>query len=191
MNSAVPGGVARTRYRDGDSTARRQIDVAAAFAEELPTAPRQSEAHALSQKPEALGMSDGGSEDVAVDGVVAGAGGYESSDHAAEADADSEAEPESAPVPSLVPLDVVPVLAVSRAEVPWTDLSELATQLLLRVDGSLQTMAIVMGMSVAPNEGARELAALVRRGLLRLEAPPGVSPVDASASELELDLSLM
>jgi hypothetical protein len=94
----------------------------------------------------------------------------------------------------MVPLDVVPVLAVPRADVPWTDLGELATQLLLRVDGSSQTMSIVTGMSVPPNEGARELASLVRRGLLRIEAPPSepsLADPDAPASELELDLSAL
>jgi hypothetical protein len=31
----------------------------------------------------------------------------------------------------------------------------------------------------------------VRRGLLRLEAPPSVSPADTPASPLELDLSMV
>jgi hypothetical protein len=164
--------------RDSDQTARREIDVAAAFAEENPTVPRHSEARAMSQRPEAQAP-------VSSVEVVGGAVEYESSEAANDSPRDSE------PVPSMVPLDVVPVLAIPRADVPWKNLGELATQLLLRIDGSSQAMAIVTGMTVPPIEGARELAALVRRGLLRLEAPPSASPADATASELELDLSVV
>jgi hypothetical protein len=174
--------VARIRELDSDQTARRQIDVAAAFAEETPTIPRHSEARVLSQRPEAQGSASG------VVDVVAGEAEYDSQEPSSDSVRDSQ------PVPSMVPLDVVPVLAVPRADVPWTSLGELATQLLLRVDGCSQTMSIVTGMAVPPNEGARELAALVRQGLLRLEAPPGASPPEPSeetASELELDLSVV
>jgi hypothetical protein len=184
--------VARIRERDSDQTARRQIDVEAAFAEENPTIPRHSEARALSRRPEALGPVSDSSVEVAVENsveVVAGAVECESSEPGNDSRRDSE------PVPSMVPLDVVPALAVPRAEVPWKSLGELATQLLLRIDGSSPAMAIVTGLAVPPNEGARELAVLVRSGLVRLEAPPSASPADDSAdatgSELELDLSVI
>jgi hypothetical protein len=86
---------------------------------------------------------------------------------------------------ALVPLDAVPVLAVARSDVPWHELGELAAQLLRRVDGSSSTMSIVTGTSATPSDGARELAALVERGLLRLhlstldDEPPFV--VEAAA----------
>jgi hypothetical protein len=64
------------------------------------------------------------------------------------------------------------VLVVPPADVPWRELGELATQLLGRVDGEARAMAIVMGMTARPRDGARELAALVSRGLLRWVLPP-------------------
>ena len=70
-------------------------------------------------------------------------------------------------VPALVPLDVVPVLTVPREDVPWQRLGELATELLLRVDGHAQTMSIVTGATAPPYESARALAALASGGLLR------------------------
>jgi hypothetical protein len=79
-----------------------------------------------------------------------------------------ETAPHSAEgVTGLVPLDVIPVLAVPRADVPWQELSELATQLLTRLDGRTHALSIVMGTAAAPNEGIRELAALADRGLVR------------------------
>ncbi len=86
-------------------------------------------------------------------------------------------------VQALVPLDIVPVLAVARAEVPWSDLGELAQQLLRRVDGATSTMTIVTGTTATPSEGARELAALTRRGLLRL-----LLPASEQEPVLQLDL---
>jgi hypothetical protein len=68
----------------------------------------------------------------------------------------------------LVPLDAVPVLAVPRTSIPWADLGDLATQLMLRVDGETCTMRLVTGTLATPNEGARELGVLARRGLVRL-----------------------
>jgi hypothetical protein len=87
----------------------------------------------------------------------------------------------------LVPLDAVPVLAHQRADVPWDDLSELATQLLLRVDGRARAMEIVTGNTGNPGECASELAALARRGLLRLLSP---IPDDGSLP-LEIDLTML
>jgi hypothetical protein len=74
-------------------------------------------------------------------------------------------------VEPLVPLDAVPVLNVPRTSVPWADLGDLATQLMLRVDGATCTMRIVTGTCATPNEGARELGCLARRGLVRLVLP--------------------
>jgi hypothetical protein len=67
----------------------------------------------------------------------------------------------------LIPLDVVPVLAVPRAEVPWQELSELGTELLKRLDGQTHALSIVMGTAAPPNEGIHELAVLADRGLVR------------------------
>jgi hypothetical protein len=73
-------------------------------------------------------------------------------------------------VPSHVPLDAVPVLAVPTREVPWKELGQLARQLLLHVDGAASTMSIVTATAAPPNVGARELARLASRGLLRWPA---------------------
>jgi hypothetical protein len=127
--------------------------VTAAFADETPTAPRQKEARALSQRPEARGPRRR---------------------------RPSSADADAPPVSALVPLDAVPVLAVARTDVPWDDLGKLSTQLLLRLDGSSCTMAIVTGIASPPNEGVRELAALVRRGLVRLGSPVDEIPIDES-----------
>jgi hypothetical protein len=142
---------------------------AAAFATEMPTTPRHEEAQALSQRPEALGESGVGK--LAAEGKARTSGVYPA---------------ESPSVPSLVPLDAVPVLAVPRTSVPWDDLGALATQLLLRLDGASCTMAIVTAVSATPKEGARELASLVSRGLVRLATQAEVHP-----SELELDMSVV
>jgi hypothetical protein len=144
-------------------------EAAAAFAQELPTTPRHEEAHALSQRPEALGES--GASKLAAEGKAHTSGVYPA---------------ESPHVASLVPLDAVPVLAVPRTEVPWDDLGALATQLLLRLDGCSCTMAIVTGGAATPKEGVRELAALVSRGLVRLATRAEEHP-----SELELDMSVV
>jgi hypothetical protein len=138
------------------------IDITAAFGDEQPTAPRHQEARALSQRPEAVGPR--------------------------RRRASSSAEADAPPDSGLVPLDAVPVLAVPRTDVPWDDLGKLATQLLLRLDGSSRTMAIVTGIASPPNEGVRELAALVRRGFVRLESPVDEIPVDeAPVDEAPVD----
>jgi hypothetical protein len=48
--------------------------------------------------------------------------------------------------------DTVPVLVVRRADVPWSELGELATKLLLRVDGTTTTkqIATVAGVIAPP-----------------------------------------
>jgi hypothetical protein len=71
-----------------------------------------------------------------------------------------------------IPLDSQPVLAVADTDVPWRELGLLATELLLRIDGTKSTMAVVTGLSAAPNDGVRALAHLVNLGLVRLERMP-------------------
>jgi hypothetical protein len=98
------------------------------------------------------------------------------------------AEPPSRPaVRELVPLDAVPVLACGRSEVPWEDLSTLGRQLLLRVDGRARAMSIVTGNARTPRACASELAALARRGLLRLRSTAS----DDVALPLEIDLTTL
>jgi hypothetical protein len=150
-------------------------EAATAFAHEMPTTPRHEEAHALSQRPEALGEAGLGKRaagnDLRPSGVFPA---------------------EASPVPSLVPLDAVPVLAVPRTEVPWDRLGPLATQLLLRLDGCSCTMAIVTGIGVPPCDGVRALAGLVSRGLVRLttQAEAQAPELEVGAPcELELDMS--
>jgi hypothetical protein len=75
--------------------------------------------------------------------------------------------PSKGGVTGLIPLDVVPVLAVAHAEVPWHELSELATQLVTRMDGRTDAMSLVTGTAATPNACIRELAALADRGLVR------------------------
>jgi hypothetical protein len=69
-----------------------------------------------------------------------------------------------------IPLDVVPVLVVPRTEVPWQELSDLAAQLLRRIDGQTHAMSLVTATAAAPNETMRELASLAGRGLVRWAA---------------------
>jgi hypothetical protein len=105
----------------------------------------------------------------------------------AEAFATSEESPTSPTVHALVPLDAVPTLAVPRTGLPWADLGKLATQLLLRIDGTRTAMSVVHVDAGTPTEAARELARLAAAGLVRLiatEAPPESMP-------LELDLSVV
>jgi hypothetical protein len=142
---------------------------AAAFVQEMPTTPRHEEAHALSQRPEALGESGVGK--LAAEGKAHTSGVYPA---------------ELPAVPPLVPLDAVPVLAVARTSVPWDELGVLATQLLLRLDGSSCTMAIVTAVAATPKEGVRELASLVSRGLVRLS-----TQAEGLPTELELDMTVV
>jgi hypothetical protein len=87
-------------------------------------------------------------------------------------------------VRELVPLDAVPVLALQRSDLPWDELTELATQLLSRVDGQARAMDIVSGNDGTPGECASVLASLARRGLLRLKPP-----ASDEAPPLEIDLT--
>jgi hypothetical protein len=82
-----------------------------------------------------------------------------------------------------IPLDTLPELAVADTEVPWTDLGSLATELLLRVDGSRSTMSIVTGLSEPPIDGVRALAQLVSRGIVRLLPLPSEAPPDEPLPE--------
>jgi hypothetical protein len=75
--------------------------------------------------------------------------------------------PSTGGVTGLIPLDVIPVLAVDHGEVPWDELSELAMQLVNRMDGRTHAMSLVIGTSATPNACIRELAALADRGLVR------------------------
>jgi hypothetical protein len=83
----------------------------------------------------------------------------ESIPHPSETDTETVAES--------IPLDVVPVLAVPRTEVPWKELSELAAQLVRRIDGHTHAMSLVIETDAPPNESIRELAGLASRGLVR------------------------
>jgi hypothetical protein len=94
--------------------------------------------------------------------------------------------PTSPAVHPLAPLDAVPALAVPRAGVPWDDLGKLATQLLLRIDGTSEVMSVVRVDTATPMEAARELAHLAAMGLVRL-----VSPGLVEAPALDLDLSVL
>jgi hypothetical protein len=104
--------------------------------------------------------------------------------HVAVAEAFAEESPTSPAVHALVPLDAIPALAMPRAGLPWDDLGQLATKLLLRIDGTATTMSLVRVDEVAPKEDARELARLVARGLVRL-----VTPAAVEIPALELDLT--
>jgi hypothetical protein len=96
--------------------------------------------------------------------------------------------PTSPAVRELVPLDAVPVLALGRGDLPWGELDELSAQLLLRVDGKTRAMQLVTGNARTPGECARELAALARRGLLRLLPPVQEGP---DGVPLEIDLTML
>ncbi len=96
--------------------------------------------------------------------------------------------PTSPAVHALVPLDAVPALAVPRSGLPWDDLGKLATELLLRVDGTTTVMSVVRIDIATPMEAARELARLAAAGLVRLVAP---AALDAPSVDLELDLNAL
>jgi hypothetical protein len=98
----------------------------------------------------------------------------------------ADESPTSPAVHPLAPLDAVPALAVPRAGMPWDDLGKLATQLLLRIDGTSEVMSVVRVDTATPMEAARELAHLAAMGLVRL-----VSPVMVETPELDLDLSIL
>ncbi len=92
-------------------------------------------------------------------------------------------------VRELVPLDAVPVLVLERAELPWSDLGQLATELLLRVDGKASAMHLITGNAFPPSDCASELAVLARRGLVRLRSPADVEADRLSSPALEIDLT--
>ena len=98
----------------------------------------------------------------------------------------SEEPPTSPAVHALVPLDAVPALAVPRTGMPWADLGKLATQLLLRIDGTATAMTVIRVDIATPTEAARELARLTAAGLVRL-----ITPIVPDPEPLELDLSLV
>ena len=102
----------------------------------------------------------------------------------AEAFGTGEEPPTSPAVHALVPLDAIPALAVPRTGMPWADLGKLATQLLLRIDGTTTAMTVVRVDIATPTEAARELARLTAAGLVRL-----ITPVVPDPEPLELDLS--
>ena len=95
------------------------------------------------------------------------------------------AEAEAKPGPGALSraFETVPVLMLPRGEVPWGELGELATNLLLRVDGRTSTrdIATASGTIAAPEECAREMAALAQRGILELKSPPAAGPDDGAA----------
>jgi hypothetical protein len=103
-----------------------------------------------------------------------------------EAFGEGDEPPTSPAIHALVPLDAVPALAVPRTGMPWGDLGKLATQLLLRIDGTTTAMTVVRVDIATPIEATRELARLTAAGLVRL-----VTPVVADPEPLDLDLSLV
>jgi hypothetical protein len=142
------------RIKDHDPVGTKPFAIAPTFSDEDPTVPRAHEGRARSSRPQATDAGEGQPS------PLAGIG------------RDAEI------VAAHVPLDVVPTLAVPFTEVPWHELGELATQLLRRVDGNAHAMSIVMGLTAAPRDGARELATLVRRGLLRWALPESPHAAD-------------
>lgn len=97
---------------------------------------------------------------------------------------EAEERPTRPAVRALVPLDAVPVLADRRSD---AGLSDLALQLLRRVDGRARAMEIVTGNTGTPGQCASELASLARLGFVRLLPPI----LDDSTLPLEVDLSLL
>ncbi len=89
-------------------------------------------------------------------------------------------------VDAMLPLDAVPVLATPQDEIPWSELSELASRLVLGVDGKACTMKIVTAAHAPPTDGARVLARLVRRGILRVLVPGAPAGGDDEGPELEV-----
>jgi len=75
---------------------------------------------------------------------------------------------EDASVHVVVSLETVPEVAVADTDIPWAELEPLATEVLMRVNGAKNTMAIVTHLSDSPGEGVRVLASLVCRGIVRL-----------------------
>jgi hypothetical protein len=84
------------------------------------------------------------------------------------------------------PLDAVPKLLLPRAQIPWAELGDLATKLLLRVDGTASMGAIGIAMSeiATPKECAFVLATLAQRDIIKLVAK------DETDDEIELDIDL-
>jgi hypothetical protein len=87
-------------------------------------------------------------------------------------------------VDAFLPAESVPELAVPRPEVPWDELDELSTRLLLRIDGATGTMDLIVDAEASPEQMTKALASLVERGLVCLvlrgdpfdEAPTGKIP---------------
>ncbi len=84
------------------------------------------------------------------------------------------------------PLDSVPRIVMPKGEIPWAELGELATKLLLRVDGAASTGAIGAALKglATPKECARMFVALSQRGIVEL-----ASKADGEELELDIDLS--
>jgi hypothetical protein len=89
------------------------------------------------------------------------------------------------------PLDTIPRLGTPRTEIPWGELGDLATKLLLRVDGTASTGAIGTAMMTlaTPKECAREFVALSKRGIVKLVASGNEGESDGG-EELEIDIDL-
>jgi hypothetical protein len=80
-------------------------------------------------------------------------------------------------VDALLPAHAVPKLAVPRPEVPWDELDELSTRLLLRIDGVTNNLELIAGADASAEQATQAFASLVRRGLvcLVLRADPADS----------------
>lgn len=81
---------------------------------------------------------------------------------------DARTEEARGEVAAVLPPDATPVLAVPRAEIPWQQLDELSTKLLLRIDGTTSCVDLVDASDASPDQAAQALASLAQRGLVRL-----------------------
>jgi len=74
----------------------------------------------------------------------------------------------------LAPLDAIPSL-VGRENIDWHQLDDLATKLLLQVDGAKSAMRIVTALAMLPLEAYRLIGSLACRGKARadqIDRPP-------------------
>lgn len=96
---------------------------------------------------------------------------------------DARSEEARGEVAAVLPADAIPVLAVPRAEIPWPQLDELSTKLLLRIDGATSCVDLVDASDASPDRAAQALASLAQRGLVRLVLrldPAGSGPEGGS-----------
>jgi hypothetical protein len=68
-----------------------------------------------------------------------------------------------------VPLDAIPKLVVDAKAIDDSDVPPQAVLLAARIDGISSLMQIVSDGEIAPDDGARLVAQLVRRGFVKLQ----------------------